>query len=123
MSSLKVQVREKSTGQTFTVWPVDARALISSGEYEPLDEIGQAIGEGRTPFPLRKPHPTDAVSVKAAHEAEMAAITARTAPKKSEPEAKPPAVDPALASIAPPPAPDAASARPSKSRTSRTKSG
>lgn len=55
MTHGKVEVREKSTGKIYTVWPVDARALLGSGEYEPADDLTSRIARGEPGFPLKPP--------------------------------------------------------------------
>jgi len=58
MTSGKVEVREKSTGQVYVVWPVDARALLGSGEYEPADALTARIAAGKPAYPLKRDEPS-----------------------------------------------------------------
>lgn len=72
MGSGRVTVRESATGQTFSVWPVDARELLKSGEYAPVDEAAERIAQGVPVHPLTKGSMHDAAAVKAAHAAQVA---------------------------------------------------
>jgi hypothetical protein len=45
----KVTVREIATGRVTTVWPVDARELVRSGEYEVVHDPGQRFRTGVSP--------------------------------------------------------------------------
>lgn len=48
----KVLVRERATGQVIRAWPVDARELIASGEFEAGDDASERIALGEAAFPL-----------------------------------------------------------------------
>jgi hypothetical protein len=48
----KVSVRERATGQVIRAWPVDARELIASGEFEAGDDASERIALGEAAFPL-----------------------------------------------------------------------
>lgn len=52
MADGKVLVRERATGQESNAWPVDARELLASGEYEAADAAAEQIAKGRPAFPL-----------------------------------------------------------------------
>lgn len=67
---MKVDVREIATGTVYTVWPVDARTLLASGEYEAADAVAERVAAGQPAYPLGKKHPLDAQSIREAHEKE-----------------------------------------------------
>ena len=47
-----MSVRERATGQVIRAWPVDARELIASGEFEAGDDASERIALGEAAFPL-----------------------------------------------------------------------
>lgn len=46
MSSGMVTVRDKSTGQEFACWPVDAREMFRVGSHEPADTPAAKVADG-----------------------------------------------------------------------------
>lgn len=54
----KVTVREIATGQELKAWPVDARELIRSGEYEMIEDPGVEHRKGVTPTAAPKQDPS-----------------------------------------------------------------
>lgn len=93
MAHGKVEVREKSTGQVYTVWPVDARALLASGEYEPADDLTSRIAQGQPAYPLKKPDTArEAVTVAVAFPVPDPPVeaSALVAPSEPKPSKRPP---------------------------------
>lgn len=99
----KVTVREVSTGREFLAWPVDAREMVRSGEYET-----PAWKDVNTPaFPMGKAVSTAALAgIKRARELPVAdssaPAVASVPPILAEPAVETPAVVEPVAAVASP---------------------